>query len=148
VLWWLVLFGLWNVMQAAAEEMEIAAGAGAAAVGATLAELLRRRGLLGFAVDLRSVATALVLPWRAVREFAVVVAALARHALRVKRIRSAWVAVPFPAGGTDAVSAGRRALRPLVDNVTPNTLVADIDREHAVALKHDLVPARASKTVP
>jgi hypothetical protein len=146
-LWWLVLFGLWNVMQAAAEGMEIAAGAGAAAVGATLAELLRRRNLLGFAVDLRSVATALVLPWRALREFAVVVTALVRHALG-KRIRSAWVAVPFPAGGTDPVSAGRRALRPLVDNVTPNTLVADIDREHAVALKHDLVPARAPKTVP
>jgi hypothetical protein len=147
-LWWLVLFGLWNVVQAAAEAMEIAAGAGAAAVGATLAELTRRQGLLGFAPELRSIATAALVPWRALREFAVITSSLALDMLRVRRIRGAWVAVPFAAGGSDPVSAGNRAVRPLVDNVTPNTLVADVDIERGVALKHDLVPSRASKPVP
>lgn len=147
-LWWLVLFGLWNAMQAAAESMEIAAGAGAAALGATLAELARRQGLLRFAPDGRSVATAARIPWQAAREFALLTVALFLHVTGIRRIDSAWVAVPFAAGGDDPVSAGNRALRPLVDNVIPNTLVADVDCDRDVALKHDLLPSRASKTVP
>ena len=147
-LWWLVLFGAWNVMQGAWEELEIAAGAGAAAVGATFVELARRQGLLRFAPDARSVATSGRIPWQAAREFGVLTWALALDVLRVRRIRSGWVAVPFDAGGDDAESAGRRAVRPLVDNVTPNTIVVDVDCDRDVALKHDLVPRTASHTVP
>jgi hypothetical protein len=147
-LWWLVVFGLWNVMQAAAEELEIAAGAGAAAVGATLAELARRQGLLRFAPDARAVAQAARIPWQTLREFAILTAALFLHLARIRPLRSAWVAVAFDAGGDDPRAAGNRAVRPLVDNVTPNTIVADVDCERDVALKHDLVPRSASKTVP
>ena len=88
------------------------------------------------------------LPWEILREFWILTSWLALHLARVRRIRSAWVAVPFEAGGDDPVSAGNRALRPLIDNVSPLTIVADVDRDRDVALKHDLVPARASKTVP
>jgi len=147
-LWWLVLFGLWVVMEGTNEAMELAAGAGAAALGATLLELVRRRGLLRFAPGGAAIASAARLPAQILREFWILAVSLALDLARVGGVRSAWVAVPFEAGGDDPVSAGNRALRPLIDNVTPLTIVADVDCDRDVALKHDLVPSRASKTVP
>jgi multisubunit Na+/H+ antiporter MnhE subunit len=148
VFWWLVLFGLWNVLQGAWEAMEIAAGAGAAALGATLAELARRERLLRFAPSTAAIVTAAGIPRRAVSEFWTLTWALALQLMGRRRLRGAWVAVPFAAGGDDPRSAGDRAVRAFVDNVTPNTLVADVDCERDIALKHDLVRSRAPKTVP
>jgi multisubunit Na+/H+ antiporter MnhE subunit len=147
-LWWLVLFGLWVVMQGALEAMELAAGAGAAALGASLLELIRRQGLLRFAPGAAAIASAVRVPGQLLRELSILTTRLALHVTRIRPVRSAWVAVPFEAGGDDALSAGNRALRPLIDNVTPLTIVVDVDCERNVALKHDLVPERASKTVP
>ena len=147
-LWWLVLFGLWVVMEGTIEAMELAAGAGAAALGATLAEVARRRGLLGFAPDAAAIASGARLPLQIIRELWILTTRLALELAGVRRIRSAWVAVRFKGGGDDPVSAGNRALRTLYDNVSPLTIVADIDCERDVALKHDLVPSKASKTVP
>jgi hypothetical protein len=147
-LWWLVLFGLWVVMEGTNEAMELAAGAGAAALGAALLEVVRRQGLLRFAPGIAAIAPAARLPAQILREFWILTVSLALDLARVRRVRSAWVAVPFEAGRRDSVSAGNRALRPLIDNVSPLTIVADVDCERNVALKHDLVPSRASKTVP
>jgi hypothetical protein len=147
-LWWLALLGLYVVMEGTNEQMELAAGAGVAALGATLLELLRRRGLLRLAPDAAAISSVARLPAQILREFWILMSSLALDLARIRRIRSAWVAVPFEAGGEDPVSAGNRALRPLMDNVTPLTIVADVDCDRDVALKHDLVPSRASKTVP
>ena len=147
-LWWLLLFGLWVVMQGTNEQMELAAGGGAAALGATLLELVRRRGLLRFGPAVGAVAQVGRVPFQVVREFFVLGGALALDVAQRRRIRSAWVAVPFETGGDDPVSAGNRAVLTLIDNVSPNTIVADVDCERNVALKHDLVPGRAPKTVP
>jgi hypothetical protein len=148
VLWWLVLFGLWVVMEGTNEAMELAAGAGAATVAASLAEAARRQGLLRFAPNGAAIASGARMPLQVVREFWILTARLALGLAGVRRIRSAWVAVPFQAGGDDPVSAGNRALRTLYDNVSPLTIVGDIDCERNAALKHDLVPSKASKTVP
>jgi len=142
-LWWLALLGLYIVMEGTNEQMELAAGAGAAALGATLLELLRRRGLLRLAPGVAALASVARLPAQILREFWILTVSLGLDLAGIRRIRSAWVAVPFDAG-----RPGNRALRPLLDNVSPNTVVADVDRERGVALKHDLVPSRASKTVP
>jgi hypothetical protein len=146
--WWLVLFGLWIVMEGTDEAMELAAGAGAAAVGATLLGYAQRQRLLRFAPDAAAVRSGAKLPVQVLRELWILAARLALDVMGLRRIRSAWVAVPFRAGGDDPVSAGNRALRPLYDNVSPLTIVAEVDCERNVALKHDLVPSKASKTVP
>jgi multisubunit Na+/H+ antiporter MnhE subunit len=146
-LWWLALFGLYVVMQGTNEQMELAAGAGAAALGASLLELVRRQGLLRFAPGARALAQAGRVPFQVIREFSVITVALVLDLTGRRRIRSGWVAVPFEAGGDDPVSAGNRALAPLLNNVSPNTVVVDIDCDRNLALKHDLVPARAAKTV-
>jgi hypothetical protein len=135
-------------MEGTNEAMELAAGAGAAALGATLAEAARRRGLLRFTPGGKAIASGARLPLQIVRELWILASRLALDLAGVRRMRSAWVAVPFEAGGDDPVSAGNRALRALYDNVSPLTIVADIDCERNAALKHDLVPSKAAKTVP
>src|SRR5436305_5342841 len=97
-LWWLVLFWLWILMQGAWEAMEIAAGAGAAALGATFAEVARRQGLLAFAPDLRWLLKVVRMVWRLPYEFAIVAGALFGYLLRLRAVRSKWAASPLPAG--------------------------------------------------
>jgi len=147
VLWWLVLFGLWVVMEGTNEAMELAAGAGAAALAATLAEVARRQGLLAFAPQPLWLFRAWRLPHRLLYEFALVTWALVpRFAGRPSRGR--WAASPFPAGGADARSAGTRAAALVLEDVTPNAMVAEIDREHDAALKHDLLPGHGNTVLP
>jgi hypothetical protein len=146
-LWWLVLFGFWNLMQGAWEEMEIAAGAGAAALGATFAELARRQNLLAFAPDLRWLLKTLRLFWRLPYELGVVTAALVLDVLRIRRVRSEWAVSPLPTGSKAAIGAGNRAAVLAIENVAPNTMAVQTagGRE---ALKHDLVPGRGTAALP
>jgi hypothetical protein len=147
-LWWLVLFGLWVVMQGTDEQMELAAGAGAAALGATLAELARRQGLLRFAPEAAWLAKAWRVPWRVLFEFGVVTRALVLELVRARRVRSRWVALPFPAGGDDPVSAGRRAAAILIEDFSPNSLGVDVDPGRDLALRHDLDPTQGAPKLP
>jgi hypothetical protein len=146
-LWWLVLFGLWVVIEGTNEAMELAAGAAAAAVAATLAEALRRQGLLAFAPGPRWIVRAWRLPHRLLYEFALVTWALVPR-LTGRPSRGRWVASPFTAGGADARSAGNRAAAQVLEDVTPNSMVAEIDREHSAALKHDLLPGHGNTVLP
>jgi hypothetical protein len=127
--------------------MELAAGAGAAAVAATLAEAARRQGLLAFAPQLRWLVRAWRLPHRLLYEFVVVVWALVPR-LAGRPSRGRWSGSPFPAGGVDARSAGNRAAALVLENVTPNVMAAEIDREHEAALKHELVPGHGNTVLP
>jgi hypothetical protein len=147
VLWWLVLFGAWNVMQAAWEEMEIAAGAGAAALGATFAEVARRQGLLAFAPDLRWPLKVVRIVWRLPYEFAIVAGALFGYLLRLRPVRSEWAASPLPAGEPSPVAAGNRATVLVVENIAPNTMALQSE-DGTEALKHDLVPGRGTAALP
>jgi hypothetical protein len=145
--WWLVLFGLWNVMEGAAEAMEIAAGAGAAALGATFAEVARRQRLLSFAPEAGWVLRSFRLLWRLPYEFGVVTAALVLDLLRVRRVRSEWAANPLPTGRRRDVAAGNRALALAAENVSPNTMAVEAaDGTHA--LEHDLVPGHGNSVLP
>ncbi|MGN6431517.1 MAG: Na+/H+ antiporter subunit E [Gaiellaceae bacterium] len=147
VLWWLVLFGLWIVIEGTNEAMELAAGAGAAAVAATLAEALRRQGLLAFAPGPRWLLGSYRLPHRLLYEFALVTWAVVPR-LRGRPSRGRWSASPFPEVGADARSAGDRAAALVLENVTPNTMAAEIDRERAAALEHDLLPGHGNTVLP
>lgn len=146
-LWWVVLFAIWETQQATGEATEVVAGAVAAALGATLAEAIRRRGLSRIRLRSSWLLPVSALPWKIVRGLVVLAEALLLRTLG-RPVRAAYRAVPFPAGRADPDSRGRRALATLVGSVSPNTIVLDIDEERKIALKHDLVPDRASDRVP
>jgi len=145
-LWWLVLFGLWNVVQGAAEEMEMAAGAGAAALGATFAELVRRQGLLAFAPDGRWLAKVYRPFWRVPYEFTVVTLTLVRRLLGGP-VRSEWSVAPLPPGRNAAARAGNKAAVLTVENVSPNTMAIEAENGDE-ALKHDLAPGHGTAALP
>jgi hypothetical protein len=146
-LWWLVLFWLWMLMEGAWEAMEIAAGAGAAALGATFAELARRQGLLAFAPELRWLAKIVRLPWRVPYELGVVTWALVLELLRVRRVRSEWAVAPLPGGRPAPVAEGNRAAALVLENVAPNAMAIQA-ADPAEALKHSLVPGRGTAALP
>jgi hypothetical protein len=146
-LWWLALFWLWMLMQGAWEAMEIAAGAGAAALGATLAEAARRQGLLAFAPETRWLGRGLRLLWRLPYEFGIVTDALVRDVLGIRRVRSRWAVNPLPTARRIAVAEGDRAAALAAENVAPNTMAIEA-ADGGEALKHDLVPGRGNAVLP
>jgi hypothetical protein len=147
-IWWLALFGLWLLFVGTRERYELIGGACAAAVGAAFADALRGQGPLRFRFEEVGWPATRGVPWKIVRDFGILVWALALHLTGARSVRSAYVAVPFPAGRSDASSAGRRTLATVLGTITPNSVVVDIDPEHDVALRHDLVPSRAGDSVP
>jgi hypothetical protein len=148
LLWWIALFGWWIVLVGTNAGLELVAGACAAVLAALLAAGLRRRRLLRFRFEARWLAKTLKVPWNVLRELGVVFWALALHVAGVRRINSAYRALSFPAGGSDAVSAGRRAVATEADALSPNGIPVDMDCERGVALRHELDPRHASDALP
>lgn len=140
VLWWLGLFGFWVLLVGTTEWLELVAGACAAALGAALAESLRAK--LPF--DAALLAGAWRIPLRILRDFALLTWALVLHVAGVRPVRSVWVEVPFPR----AEEPGRRAVAAELGSLSPNTIVADVDRERRVALVHELVRGRGPTSLP
>ena len=147
-LWWLALTSWWVLLVGTNAGLELVAGACAATIGTALALAVRGKQLLRFRFEPRWLARTVRVPWKIAREFAVVFWALALHLARVRPVRSAYRAFPFPAGRADAVSAGRRAVVTLADCLSPNTLPVDMDCERGLALRHELDPRRASNELP
>lgn len=148
LLWWIALFGWWIVLVGTNAGLELLAAACAALLAALLATGLRRQRLLRFRFEGRWLAKTLRVPWKVVRELAVVFWALALHLVRARRIDSAYRALPFPTGGVDATSAGRRAVATEADALSPNGIPVDMDCERGVALRHELDPRHASDALP
>jgi len=148
LLWWIALFGWWIVLVGTNAGLELVAGACAAVLAALLAAGLRRQRLLRFRFEPRWLAKTLKVPWTVIRELGVVFWALALHLIGVRRIRSAYRTLPFPTGGADAISAGRRAVATEADALSPNGIPMDMDCERGVALRHELDPRHASDALP
>jgi multisubunit Na+/H+ antiporter MnhE subunit len=138
--WWLGLFGFWLLLVGTSESLELVAGACAAALGAAVAEGVHSR----LAFDASLLAGAWRIPWRILRDFALITWALVLHVTDVRPVRSSWVEVRFPRAG----EPGRRAVAAALGSVSPNAIVAEVDRERNVAVVHELVPSSGSTPVP
>jgi multisubunit Na+/H+ antiporter MnhE subunit len=139
-LWWLGLFGFWLLLVGTSESLELVAGVCAAALGAALAEGIRSK--LPFDAGLLSGAWRI--PWWIFRDFALLTWALVLHVIGRRPVRSAWSEVPFPRAG----EPGRRAIAAALGSLSPNAVVAEVDRERNVAFVHEIVPRRGSTPVP
>lgn len=135
--WWFLLFALWLAYVGVFAVTESAVGAGAAAIGATAAEVVRAQGLTRFRVEPRWLLRLLRVPWDVLVQFGIVTLALLRRARPHGRLKT----VSFPPRET----AGSRALAAWADTISPNDYVLDI--EDGDAVKHVLVPGRSSSRV-
>jgi hypothetical protein len=148
VLWWLALGGWWLILVGTNAGLEEIAAGCATTLGTLLAYGLRRQGLTSSRFEPAWIVKSLRFPWNVVRELGIVFWALGLHLARVRPVRSAYRAFPFPAGGADPTSRGRRALAATFDAVSPNTFPVDIDTERGVVLRHELDPRHSSNDMP
>jgi hypothetical protein len=140
--WWILLVFLWLLYAGAFSKEQLAAATLGSLVAVGVGALIGRLGLLRHGLDYHWLAQARRLPWSIVREFGVVCAALVRG-----RPQGAFRTLPFPAGGDDPASAGRRALVGALAAISPNVYVVDFDCERQRVLVYELDPKR-SKNVP
>jgi multisubunit Na+/H+ antiporter MnhE subunit len=136
----------WLLLTTTTDPLEMAAGAIAAAIAATVAELVRIQDLQAIRVRPRWLLRARVLPRFALADTSTLFAALWRHLLFRRPVKGAFLALPFdPGDEDDPYAAGRRALITAAITITPNTYVVGIDAGRKLILVHQLVPAPRSR---
>jgi multisubunit Na+/H+ antiporter MnhE subunit len=132
---------LWMLLTSTVDPPELIVGAGVSVVTAAIVEALRDREPFGFRPRLRWVRLAAGIPWRIVSETVSLTAVLIRYATGRRRVRGAFVAVPFAHGPEDdPEAAARRALATVGISVTPNTYVVGFDARRDEVLAHQLAP--------
>jgi multisubunit Na+/H+ antiporter MnhE subunit len=140
LIWWAICFGLWMLLVFKTEFAEVVAGALAASVSATGAELVRSRGIVPFEPRLIWWRGLLKVPWDVVRETWQLTALVVRHYLRGQPIEGSFRFVHFEScGGHDPRSQARRAIATWISSISPNTYLLGFDEAHDVAVVHQLV---------
>jgi hypothetical protein len=137
--WFAVLNLLWLVFISAWVLEEAIIGLFAAAVAATAAEAVREQGVAGFRPRIRWLWRARVLPWRAVRESGLVLAALARQVRNRAPVRGRFRVVPVALPDDPHEQAAKRALLTVGESFAPNSDVLTIDNRKGLMLTHELV---------
>ena len=140
--WWLVSAAVWMVLVDEASVAELVAGAIVAAVGASLAVLVRSQRRAVLRPEMRW----LLRLWRPTVRYPVDLFTLARVLARTVILGrpsvSRTLAVPFVVVGRDGRAAARRTFAQAAATFAPNTLVIGQDERSGVLLIHQLVPSK------
>lgn len=123
--WWAGLFGLWLLLVFKLELAELVTGAVCSGIAVAAVMAVKREAHLGFRPRAAWLLPLLRLPWHAVRDSAIVFAALPR------RPRGSIRKIPFEKG--NATLATWRG------SFAPNAFVIAVDEEAEVMLVHELV---------
>jgi hypothetical protein len=138
--WWAICWGLWMLLVFKTEPAEIVAGAIAAAVAATGAEVVRAHGY-GFRPELRWWRGLVRLPLEVVRETWLLIVVLVRQYTRGEPIEGRFRIVHFhECAGQDPRKQARRAVAIWRASVSPNIYLLGFDEDSDVAVVHQLVP--------
>lgn len=137
--WFAVLNLMWLVLISAWVPEEALLGVLASAIAATAAEAVREQGLAGFRPRARWLWRARVLPWQAVRQSGLVLAALVRRVTGRAPVRGRFRVVPVELPDDPHEQAAKRALLTAGESFAPNSYVLTIDNRKNVMLTHELV---------
>jgi hypothetical protein len=142
LVWWAIGLGLWMLLVFKTEPAEIVAGALAAALAATGAELVRARGYAPFSPDPRWWRTLLPLPRAVVVDTWLMLRLLLRHFARGEPVEGRFRIVHFEAcAGRDPRRQARRAVATWLGGLSPNTYVLGFDEGRDAVVLHQLVPS-------
>lgn len=144
VVWWALLMAFWVWVDDSLDLAELLAGAGAAAIGATVAELVQYQSGISFRPHAEWVAPAWRLPARLLQDYFIVLGALWRRLVRGESPESRFVSVPINGGDESCEGMTRRLLITAGKSFTPNTFVLGIDDQGMVV--HQLVPPSGRPT--
>ena len=142
LLWWVLLMSLWVILDNSIALDELLAGAGAAALGACLAEVASYQAATRFRMRIEWLIPALSLPGQVVRDTVIVFGALWRRLARGEEPASGFRELPVRYGSNTAEGKTRRALYVGGQSVAPNTFALGIDRDRDVMIVHQLVVTR------
>jgi multisubunit Na+/H+ antiporter MnhE subunit len=137
--WWAGLMAFWVVLDYSVATDELLAGAGAAAIGAFLAELVTYQAATRLRIRVSWAARALRLPGQVARDTMIVFAALGRRLARGAEPASGFRELPVRYGDGTAAGKTRRALLIAGGSVAPNSFVLGIDPDRDVMVVHQLV---------
>ena len=137
--WWAGLMALWVIVNYSVATDELLAGAGAAAIGALLAELVSYQAAVRLRMRIGWVAPALRLPGQVARDTAIVFAALGRRLARGEQPPSGFRELPVRYGDDTTAGQTRRVLLTAGGSVAPNSFVLGIDPDRNVMVIHQLV---------
>jgi multisubunit Na+/H+ antiporter MnhE subunit len=137
--WWVVLMSFWVVLDDSIAVDELLAGAGAAALGAFLAELAAHQAGARLRMRIEWAAPALRLPADVARDTVIVFAALWRRLARGQEPPSGFRELPVRYGGDAAEDQTRRVLLIGGRSVAPNSFALGIDPDRDVMIIHQLV---------
>jgi hypothetical protein len=141
VVWFVVLWWFWMLLVGEWNHFEWIAATAAAAVGASLFELMRSVTSADARVPPVWLERAATVPWQIFVDFGIVTWALVRSALTGRVVRGVFRAHEFPADE----GPGVRAWAAYAADFSPNAYVVEIDPDRNLALLHDLVPNRSSE---
>jgi multisubunit Na+/H+ antiporter MnhE subunit len=139
LVWWVVLMSFWVILDNSIEPDELLAGAGAAALGAFLAEFASYQAATRFRMRIEWVVPALSLPGQVASDMAIVFAALWRCLVHGQPPASGFRQVPVRYGSDTAEGETRRVLLIGGKSVAPNSFVLGLDADHDVMIIHQLV---------
>lgn len=137
--WWVLLMSFWVILDNSIATDELLAGAGAAAIGAFLAELVSYQAATRLRMRIEWAALAFRLPREVARDTGIVFAALWRRLARGEDPPSGFRERPARYGDNTAAGKTRRALLISGMSVAPNTFVLGVDGERDVMIIHQLV---------
>jgi len=138
--WWAALAAIWLVLVDTVQPDELIVGSAAAAIAATLATAVHRRGYIRFRPRAAWVSEVPYLLGGIVVDCGLLAMALWLRVARRRRVTGAMIRVPFHHGAQTGRDGARRALVNFAVSITPNSYVVDIDPEGDSLLVHRLVP--------
>jgi multisubunit Na+/H+ antiporter MnhE subunit len=137
--WWALLMAFWVILDYSVATDELLAGAGAAALGALLAEAAGHQAATRFRMRISWAVPALSLPGQVARDTVIVFAALWRRLAHGTQPASGFREVPARYGGDTAEDRTRRLLLIGARSLAPNSFALGIDEDRDVMVIHQLV---------
>jgi multisubunit Na+/H+ antiporter MnhE subunit len=139
VTWWVILMSFWVILDDSIALDELLAGAGAAALGASLAELAGYQATTRLRMRVEWLTPALSLPGQIARDTITVFAALWRQVARGQRPDSGFRELPVVFGDQSMEGKTRRVLLVGGRSIAPNSFALGIDADRNVMVVHQLV---------
>jgi multisubunit Na+/H+ antiporter MnhE subunit len=140
--WWVLLMSFWVMIDDSISTGEVLAGAGAAALGALLAEVVSYQAATRFRMRIEWLVPALRLPGQVAGDLVTVYAALWRRVARGEQPPSTFAELPARYGDDTPEGVTRRVLLIGGTSVAPNTFALGIDSDRDVMVVHRLVAER------
>jgi hypothetical protein len=137
--WWVLMMGLWVILDDSLESDELLAGAGAAIIAATVAELVMHQAGTRFDARLGWLARALRLPGQVLADTWTVYAALWRLIVHRQQPGSGFVTEQVRYGDDSPRGVTRRTLLIGARSLAPNEFVLGMDAETGTLVTHKLV---------